>query len=242
MNELGVILLTLLEAVSSAVRSQIGAKRTHTHLKPYMLSSEHNKVLPMFIRKHFHLSDKSMHMAVGYRYIISYYLFVRPFVLVFFALLMPFRYYLFAYAGSIYSVVLIVIPLIVIETVTVASANKRIKKLKSTKKKMTFLGFFDSIGKEIREVIDYARVERKLRSEREWRKPLTKDLSRCLRKYKGVDHMFSVGLSYAEEKVLPKYNEYVVYEILQNEKHKTFLRVYAKSDGALVFQAPVREK
>lgn len=242
MSELGVVLFTLLEAVSTAVRGRIGARRARSYLKPYMLSSKHDRILPRFIRKHFNLSDRKMHIAVCYRYVISYLLFLRPLVLVVCALLLPFRYYLYAYTGSFCLVALLILLLVVVETVMVDSANKQIKKLKTEKKRMTFLGFFVSVWQESREILDDIHISRIHRTERAWREPLTKELSRCLRKYKGVSHMFPEGLSYANEKIFPKYNQHVTSEVSQNEKHKTFLRVYAKSDGRVVFEAPVKNK
>lgn len=234
-NNIGVILLTLIEAIGTYINAYLGAQRFFEYSDKTLADSKYDRVPHVLIRKHFNLPKKQIHIITYIRYILTYYLFVRMLLLpiLAFALSWNLFYYFVIYFLSFFLLCVPTLAIVFVQGMTECKNKNRTLKVRKNIKQV--------FREEVERIIIQIRCMKHFRK-KEYHLSLQKELSKCSKKQKGFLYFPLENISYFKKNILPKYQKHVYYEILNDEYKKSMFFVYDKSDNEVIFQAEIKKE
>ena len=230
-------LLVLLEPIFTYLRARRGAKRYHRNIDSYDRNAQSVIKPSKLIAKHFGLDRGAIPIIVYRRYIMVYICFIRIFVLYVVACLLKFDgpRYCAVWLLTTLVLLLITLPTIIKEISVEHRSHQERKKYKQRK------NFIDDLREDIDSLVQWKQWNVEMKAF-EWKDPLTKELDRCIRKQKGKKYIPLDYVNYVEKRILSKYQTYVYYELVLDEKGNRKLSVYAKKDNRLIYQVDIKNK
>ena len=71
--------------------------------------------------------------------------------------------------------------------------------------------------------------------------PFLKEFEKCLKKKKGIRYIPEDNLKWVIDKIIPKYQKHLTYNVFSKEPQKTLLTIYLIKDNKIIIQVPVKK-
>jgi hypothetical protein len=71
--------------------------------------------------------------------------------------------------------------------------------------------------------------------------PFLKDVEKCLKKKKGIRYIPEDNLKWLIDKIVPKYQKYLTYNILSKEPQNKILTIYLIKSNEIIMQIPIKK-
>lgn len=224
-------IIFLIEPIFTYIRSRRGAKRYHLTSDRYEPSSKFSNIRPCkFIRMHFGLANKSMHFLVYWQYIMSLVAFFRIFLTPILAVCVKFHfeYFVLIWAAFFILIFVVNIPRFVLEIKYAHQDNK-------TNKPITTTPLAKTIRNDLKDAKIVISAIRRTKEHRKWERALLREIEKCLQKQKGKKVLPIKNVGYIQNKIIPKYEKYIFYDIDKDENISS-LKIYTKKHHRLVIE------
>ena len=139
---------------------------------------------------------------------------------------------------AVYVIVFLTIdlPIGIARTICTIKTSKRLKIKTNTEvyvvARLLFETFADKSNKEaLRKHKEYVEII----------EPFLKEYEKCLVKIRGIDYISNDNLQWMINKIIPKYEKHLSYNVLNETSKKRFVSIYLLRDNTVIKQTPIKK-